>query len=156
MRSIERYAWWLPAITAAVSFVVGLSDLLGRGPGPYLAQAVTGESSETLSAGSPQAYRLIEAQVQIGGIQLMIIGVLLMAIVLFAFRRNLRWAWWTMWSLPILSAGIVAVQLTTVAPGQVPDGSVYTATVVALLNAGALLVSAPRFFVRSPHRLADG
>lgn len=148
MSSIAQHARWLPAITAAVTIVAGLSQLLSGAS--YLAPAVTGESAETLAAGSPQAYRLVEAEVRLGGVHLTLFGALLLAVVVFGLRRNALWAWWTVWSLPLVAAGNVAVQLATVAPGQVPDGSVYTATVLAVLNSGALVISAPRFFGRSP------
>jgi hypothetical protein len=147
MRWFERHAWWLLLASAVISFVFGLGDLLAGAPDNAL--AVTGQSNADLAAQSPQAYGLIQESVRIGGIQLMAIGIVSAAILLLAFRRNLAWAWWTMWSLPVMSAALAVIHLTTVAAGQSPAIPAYSGSLVAILTAAALLLSAPRFFRRS-------
>ncbi|HEY8868834.1 MAG TPA: hypothetical protein VIM30_05545 [Candidatus Limnocylindrales bacterium] len=42
----------------------------------------------------------------------MAIGIVLAAILLFAFRRNVVWAWWTTWSVPVMSAALARLALT--------------------------------------------
>ena len=69
------------------------------------------------------------------------------AILLFAFRRRERWAWWVMWTLPAWAASAFALNLVYgVAPGQAPPPPMISAPIVAALAVAILLLSAPRFF----------
>jgi len=146
MQQLERHSWWLLMAAALTSFIFGVGDLLGGAPDN--ARAVTGKTNAELAAQSPDAFRLAEVGVRAGGIHLMLIGVVLAAILLFGFRQNLRWAWWTMWSAPIMAAALVALHLTSVAPGQTPAVPVYSGSLLSLFTEAALLVSAPRVFRR--------
>jgi hypothetical protein len=146
MQQLERHSWWVLMVAAVTSFLFGVVDLLGGAPDN--ARAVTGKTNAELAAQSPDAFRLAELGVRAGGIHLMVIGVVLAAILLFGFRQNLRWAWWTMWSAPIMAAALAVLHLTSVASGQTPAVPVYSGSLFSVLTAAALLVSAPRFFRR--------
>jgi len=146
MRWLSLHSWWLLLAVAVILFVFGLGDLLAGAPDNAL--AVTAKTNEQLAAQSPAAYRLVELGVRTGGVQLMFIGAVSATILVFGFRRNLRWAWWAMWSLPLLSAALAVVHLTSVAPGQTPAVPVYSGAVVTVLTAATLFASAPRFFAR--------
>lgn len=146
MRWLEKQAWWLLLATAVISVLFGLGDLIAGQPDNAL--AVTGLATADLQANSPLAYSLIEEGVRIGGVHLITIGLLAVAILLFGFRRNATWAWWTMWLLPLSASVLAAIHLTTVAPGQDPAIPAYSGSLVAVLGVLVLLVSAPRFFRR--------
>jgi hypothetical protein len=135
MHWLERHAWWLLLATALVIVVFGLGDL---------------------NASSPLAYGLIVESVRIGGVQLIAIGLFAIAVLLFGFQRNARWAWWTMWLLPLMSGMLAAIHFTTVAPGQGPAVPAYSGTLVVVLTAVALLASAPRFFRREAEPAVAG
>jgi hypothetical protein len=150
MRWLGQHAWWVFVLGAASGAQFALTSLLD--PVPWLAPTVAGQESEIMAATSPAAYRLVTVYVRWVGLEVLLIGTLQLAIVVFAFRRKHRWSWWTMWSLPVFILAQAALHLTSVAPGQRPDGAVYTGTFVALLCAAALLVSAPVFFVRRTPR----
>jgi hypothetical protein len=148
MRRLEDNAWWLLLALAALCVVFGLGDLLGGAPDNAL--AVTGETNTELAAQSGQAYRLIEVGVRAGGLQLIVIGALIATIVLFGFRQNLRWAWWSMWSIPMWTAAAVALHLAVgVSPGQTAPAPVVSGSILTELTAGVLLVSRPRYFRRA-------
>jgi hypothetical protein len=144
---LERNATGLLLATAVLSAVFGLGDLLSGEADNTL--AVAGLTNAELAAQTGQAYRLIEVQIRAGGLQLILIGALLSAIVLFGFRANLPWAWWTMWSLPIFTAAVVALHLSSVAPGQTPPAPVYSGAIFTVFTAGILLASRGRFFGRT-------
>ena len=146
MRWLERHAWWLLLATALISVLFGLGDLSAGAPDNTL--AVTGQSTAEFQADSPAGYALISESVRIGGVHIMAIGLFAVAVLLFAFRRNARWAWWTMWLVPLTSACLAAIHFTTVAPGQAPAIPAYSGSFIAGLDALVLLVSAPRFFRR--------
>ena len=146
MRWLGQHAWWVFVLGAAGGVQFALTSLLD--PVPWLAPSVAGRESEILAATSPAAYRMVTVYLQWVGLEVLLNNTLGLAIVVFAFRRKQRWSWWTMWSLPVFILAQAALHLTSVAPGQTPDGAVYTGTFVALLCAAALLVSAPVFFER--------
>ena len=78
-----------------------------------------------------------------------LLGVLLSAVLLFAYRQDRPWAWWAMWTLPVFA---IANSLLMRAFGA--WGPAITATEVGLVAALILLVGAPRFFRRSGASLA--
>jgi hypothetical protein len=132
--------------TAVISVVFGLGDLNSGEPDNTL--AVTGQSTADLTANSPAAYALIAESVRIGGVHLMAIGLFAIAVLLFGFRRNARWAWWTMWLVPLMTGMLALIHFTTVAPGQGPAVPAYSGSLIVVLDAIALLASAPPFFRR--------
>ncbi len=144
MRLLERHAWWLLLATALIGVLFGLVDLGTGAPDNTL--AVTGESAADLQGNSPAAYALIEEYVRIGGVHLMAIGLFGAAVLLFGFRRNARWAWWTMWLVPLTSGVLAVIHFTTVAPGQAPAVPAYSGSFIAAVDTVVLPVSAPRFF----------
>ena len=107
---LERNGWWVLVALAAVSFIFGLGDLVGGAPDN--AVAVTGKTNDQLARGSSQAYLLVQDQVRAGGVQLMLIGLFLGAIVLFGFRNGQRWAWWATWAFPAFTATAAVLHLT--------------------------------------------
>ena len=148
MSWLRRHSWWGLVVIALLYVVFGITDILG-GPEADLGipLGLTGSTPVQLNAGSPPAYRLYDFYTRANGWNLVMIGFLSAAILLLAFRRNQRWAWWAMWSMPVWTAGIgVAFLMIGVEPTQAPPPPMISAPILALLSAAILLVSAPRFF----------
>jgi hypothetical protein len=148
---VQQRAWWWFAVLAGTTVVVGVTELASGGPIVTIdnVQALTGMTSVELASKSSEAYQLIEFNVRVEGLHLILIGALLGGIVLFGLRQDRRWAWWTMWSFPIYTASLLALNLIVkTAPGQAPAAQAFTGAIVGILSAVILLVSAPRFFPR--------
>jgi hypothetical protein len=143
----QRNAWWLLLTMTVLVAVIGLNPAIsGIKEDASVPLGITGLSASELQTESTQGYRLIDFGVRSGGLDLIIIGVLLSAILLFGFRQGRRWAWWAMWSLPIWAAAVFALTLAFgVAPGQAPPTPMISGPIVGVLAAAILLVSAPRF-----------
>jgi len=155
MAWLQQYAWWWFALLAALVVVVGVTELASGGPivGADNVQALTGMTNIELAAKSSDAYRLIEFNVRVEGLHLIWIGALMSAIVVYGFRQDRRWAWWTMWSFPIYTVSLLVLNLIVkAAPGQAPAAQAFTGTIVGMLSAVILLFSAPRFFPRKSPR----
>jgi hypothetical protein len=112
----------------------------------WQAEDVTGSTSGEIAAQSSAGFELIDFLVRAQGLCLIALGVLLCAVLLFAYRLDRRWAWWAMWTLPVF---VIANSLLMLAFGA--WGPAITGTVVGLVAAVTLLVGAPRFFERSQH-----
>jgi hypothetical protein len=151
MTWLQQYAWWWFALLAAGEVVVGVTELASGGPivGADSVQALTGMTNVELAAKSSDAYRLIEYNVRVEGVHLIWIGALMGALVVYGFRQDRRWAWWAMWSFPIYTVSLLALNLIAeTAPGQAPAAQAFTGAFVGMLSAVILLLGAPRFFPR--------
>lgn len=152
MRWFERTIQWLLLALAAITIAYGVGYLARGAEMPDVwdyALAVTGMTSDQLAGQSGETYRLIQDQVRAYGIQQVVIGVLFAATVLYGFRKHERWAWWALWSLPVLIAAEAILHILDTTSGQHPPGPAITSLLVSALVAAALLVVAPRFFGRS-------
>ena len=86
-------------------------------------------------------YRLIDAQARFAGIDLVVIGTLLSAVLVGAFRHNQRWSWWAMWLLPLWGASVfIAILRSGVAANQTPPSPFFTGPIVAALSSALLVV----------------
>ena len=110
----ERNAWKVFTGVSLVSAVFGLGDMLiggstfGSGE-VVLFSRLTGTTWGGLQAAHQGAANLIDYQVRGGGAQLLMLGVLSLAICVTALRRGERWAWYAMWVWPLGVGLIVAL-----------------------------------------------
>lgn len=150
MGGLRGSAWWLFAFIGLGSAVYGLAGLIGGTT--YLAESVAGQTNEALQASAPEAYRLVEAEVRMAGLQYVAFGTVMMAIAWFAFRDGQRWAWWAMWTFPLVGAVQGVIIVTSTAHGEAIDGAALTGSVVAIVGAAVLLWNAPAFRTGSAAR----
>ena len=130
--------------------VIGVNPVIsGINEDASVPLGVTGLSASELQAESAGGYRLTDFGVRSGGLDLIMIGALLSAVLLFGFRQGRRWAWWAMWTLPMWGVSVFVLTLAVgVAPGQAPPTPMISGPIVAVLAAAILPVSAPRFSER--------
>src|SRR5688500_3833939 len=147
---LERHAWWGLLFVTLMLVVFGRTDVLvGPAADRGIPLGLTGMTLEELEAEGRASYRLFDFFTRANGYSLLIAGLLGSAILLFAFRRNQPWAWWTMWLVPLWAVGGVAFYLVAgVEPDQPPPPPMVSGPVVAVLTVAILLVSSPRFFAR--------
>ena len=148
MRWLQDHAWWGLLATAVLLAVFGVTDVLsGAAADRAIPLGLTGMTLDELEAEGPTVFGLYDLYTRVNGIALVLIGLLMSAILVFAFRRNERWAWWTMWLLPIWAGSILVFYLVVgVEPDQPPPPPMISGPIFAVLCAAILLVSAPRFF----------
>lgn len=152
MEWLRRHAWQpLFGMTALIA-IIGLNPVKeGIHEDPSVPLAFTGMTADQLQSDNPQSFRLIDVQARFSGLDLIVIGLLLSAILVTAFRRNERWAWWTMWLLPLWGAAVAATIVRTgLVDGQAPPSPMFSGLAIAALSTALLLISAPRFFGRTP------
>jgi len=144
---LQRNAWWLLLTMTVLVAVLGLWPLaMGIKEDASVPLGITGLTASQLEEASAQGYRLLDFEARGGGISLIVIGTLLSAIVLGAFRENRRWAWGAMWVLPVWGASVfVLILVGGVAPGQAPPAPMISGPVIAVLSSALLAISAPRF-----------
>ena len=148
MAWLQRHAWWGLVVMSVIVGLFGVTDVIGGVTAdPGIPLGLTGMTLGELEADSAQAYRLLDFMVRAGGVHLIVMGGLMTAVLLFAFRRGQRWAWWAMWTLPAWAASVFVLNFAYgVAPGQALPPPMISGPIFAVLAAAILLVSAPRFF----------
>ena len=132
-----KYAWiiffvfgFLAVITAPILFT-------GHPPNPPSPEGMTGLTLEEMDARIPGMRGFLSSiSVQLGNFMLAM-GVLLMGIAAFPYRKGERWAWYTCWSLPVL----LVIQLA-----NSRGGHGWQADLVSLLLALAGLIMPYRKF----------
>jgi hypothetical protein len=148
---LERHAWWVLLLVAAMLVAFGITDILGGAAAdPAIPLGLTGKTNAELQAESADAFRMFDFFTRVNGASLLFIGVLAAAVILVPFRRNERWAWWATWTLPIWAAGAALFYIVAgTRPDVPPPPPLVSGPIVAVLCAAALQASAPRFFRRS-------
>jgi hypothetical protein len=113
---------------------------------PAITRTLSGRTPAEIQAAEPTAYRLYDFVSRSGGANLVLIGILLAAIVAIPYRGGQRWAWWSMWILPVWAA-LVPVHFIVfgIAAGQPPAPPMVSGPIVAAIAAGVLLADRQRF-----------
>ena len=105
----RRHGWKLLLGVVLVIGFFGIGDVfVGVDADPAIPVGGTGLTPDEIRATSQPLARLIDLQVRSGGLHLAVMSVLWSVILLIPFRGGERWAWYTMWTLP-LWALVVAV-----------------------------------------------
>jgi hypothetical protein len=147
---LQRHGWWGLLAIAVISVAQGLVDLASGVT--YQAWHVTGKTIAQIAAESVDGSQLSDFSVRTGGLYLIAFGVLLGAILLFAFRQDHQWAWWAMWTFPVMA---ITASFLDLAFGDFFAGPAITGGIVGILAAAILLISAPRFFKQPGRLLTD-
>jgi hypothetical protein len=132
---------------AGILVLFGIGDIqAGPTADPAITAAISGKSAAQVAAADPAGFRLYDFAIRMGGLNLVVIGLLLASILACPYRAGSRWAWRTMWLLP---AWAVAVPGLIVAVGTVPGAGLpppaISGPIVAAVAAGALLADRKRF-----------
>ena len=148
MSWLQRHAWRVLLAMTGLIAVIGINPVRsGIAEDESVPLGLAGMTSAQLKAGDPHIYRLIDFQARSAGFALIALGILLSAVVVGGFRRERRWAWWSMWVLPAWGAAVSGlIILEGMEPDQPRPWPVYSGVVIAALSSVLLVVTAPRFF----------
>lgn len=99
MQWLQRRAWWGLLAMAASAVILGL---VGVANGvTWQAEDATGKTIAQIAAESSAGSRLSDFSVRTDGLHLIALGLLAGAVLVFGFRQDRVWAWWTMWILVV-------------------------------------------------------
>jgi hypothetical protein len=151
----ERYAWAIFTGLSVVIVVFGLGDIASGGSTYESGEAVlfnslTGTTWSDLRATDPGAANLIDYLVRAGGGELLVVGLLSLAICLTGLRRGERWAWLAMWVWPLWVALVIPLLLGAArTPGAGVPVPVISGSVVFVIAVATLLLSSRRYLLRA-------
>ncbi|HEY8170051.1 MAG TPA: hypothetical protein VIH24_02995 [Candidatus Limnocylindria bacterium] len=152
MRWLELHGWWGLAFLTVVIALFGATDIVsGASADPAIPMSLTGMTLAELEAESAAVYLLFDFFTRVNGFSLLLLGLFATAVLVFAYRRQKRWAWWTMWLLPAWAAGAALFYVVAgLAPGQPPPPPMISGPIVAVLASVLLLATAGPFFRAAP------
>jgi hypothetical protein len=145
---LERRGWIALAILSGVVLLFGVGDVRrGLEADPAISFGLTGKSLAQLRAESADAYEVADVTVRASGVTIAVLALLLLALVVTAYRGGQRWAWWTMWLLPVWGLAAAALMLLADrAPGTPPPPPMVSGPIFFAIGSAVLLGSARKFF----------
>ncbi|MFQ5553667.1 MAG: hypothetical protein ACE5EW_08155 [Thermoplasmata archaeon] len=147
-RAYERYGWIILFVVAVIFALFGLGDVIqGTAADPAIVRAITGLTPEEIGAAQPRVLVLIELQVRATGAALLILGVLAASIAWTSYRGGEKWAWYALWTLPVLNVLIFVNMYASVdfSTGVLPPPLLSAPVFLAITLVG-LLLPVRRFF----------
>jgi hypothetical protein len=147
MSRLRPRPWWVLAFFGVTLLAFGIGDVIaGPTADPAITVAVSGLTPDAVRAEEPVGYRLFDFATRGGGLNLIVIGVLLTAIVVGPYRARDRWAWSVLWVLP---AWALATPVLFVAIGVAPNvplaPPMVSGVIVGVVAGIALLIDRRRF-----------
>ena len=152
MARIRDRAWWYLVVVAAIIAIFGIGDMVGGAAvDPGIALAVSGRDLAGLEAESRAAYRMFDFTTRTQGWNLLVIGVLMLAVLLVPYRAGRRWSWWAMWAVPVWCFGVAGLYLAYgLAPGQPLPPPLVSGPILGAIAVAVLLVDRRRFRATEP------
>jgi hypothetical protein len=144
----ERYAWVLLLLVGVGTLAIGVGDFaLQQSGDTEMVAAMTGMSWAQLQASSPAVANLVDLLARVLGAWLIGFALLGITISVTAFRRGERWAWFAMWSFPLVMSLVSWAFLTADrVSGESTPPALYSAPALVVISSAGLLLSFRRFF----------
>jgi hypothetical protein len=143
----EKHAWIILAAIGILTLVAGLPHALGFNTDPATAEKVAGMSLAELEASHPGVYGLYDLYFRFGGLSDMGWASLLIVISATKYRQGEKWAWYTLWFLPILFLGAAGIVMSL---GPPSTDLLPFITLFGLLSLLGLLLPYRKFFPKEP------
>ena len=98
----EKHGWWIFFLLGIGTLLAAPIQLQGRPPDPPSPEGMTGLSLGEIGERVPGMSVFIGSISRQLGNFMLTAGALMAAIAAKPFRKGERWAWWAMWSAPLL------------------------------------------------------
>lgn len=152
---LARNAWKMIFGLYILILVLGVGEFRsGQSGDPGMVEAVSGTSWEELKTSYPEMADLLDVETRIIGSLWVGLGLIGAAVSLTGFKRGEKWAWWAMWSLPLVMALILGTFLNVdLVPETATPPALFSAPITITISGIALLLSIRKFF---PNIVGEG
>lgn len=149
-KAYEKHAWIILFALNVIGVLFGLGDIiLGAASDPAITEGVAGMSLAELQASNPRVANLVNVQTKLTGSFFLGFSLLGIAISMTGYRRGERWAWYALWSLPLMYGLIPAIFLSAgLVPGRSLPPPVLSGPIFLVIALLALLLPYRKFFPR--------
>jgi len=145
-----RAGYFLLLFLSLAMMLFGVGDIINAMDNDVsIAESILGTPWATFQAESPAAAHLIDLQTRGGGNHMIVVSILSLAILWFAFRKGERWSWYVMWVWLLWPVLVFVISFTAERqpgwPAPVPMMSSIGFVALAIV---AQLLTRPKFFPR--------
>jgi hypothetical protein len=143
-----RHAWKVLLGLFALILFLGIGEFRqGQSGDPGMVEAISGTRWTDLQDTSPGIASLLDVETRIIGALWAGLGLIGAAVSFTGFRRRQKWAWWSVWALPLVMALILGTFLTAgLVPGTPTPPAMYSAPFTIIVASTTLLLSIRTFF----------
>ena len=147
----SRVALGVLLTIATILVLFGIGDIAsGPDADPAITMGIAGRTADEVRATDPIGFRLYDFVTRGNGLNLVLIGALLVSILAVPYRRGDRWAWSTMWLLPAWALAVPVLVISFgPAPGTMLPPPAISGPILAVVAALSLVVDRPRFVRRT-------
>jgi hypothetical protein len=146
----ERNSWKALFILYLLILVLGVGEFTGGQEGdPAMVESVAGQTWIKMKTSLPRVANLVDLMARIIGSLWIGLALFGMSVSATGLRKGERWAWYVLWTLPIVgtlifSAFLIADRI----PGSPTPPALFSAPAMFIISALALLLPVKKFFPR--------
>lgn len=145
-RIFERYAWVLLAAVSVLVAPIAVGDVIwGAGGDPLTTESVAGVSWDELQSSDPGVAALVDLHARVVGGVLLGLTLLAFAVTVTAYRKGARWAWYGLWTWPLVLGLIIGLYATARTPGSALPPPLFSAPILLVLAVLGLLLPIRKF-----------
>lgn len=140
----QKYAWIIFIVIGIMILVGGIPHAFGVNTDPNLVVFISGETLEQLETSSPMVFDLYHFYFSGGGLSDIGVAVGLILITLFGYKQRQKWAWFSLWYIPLFFTAWIILSLQL--PIDARNSLITPLIVFVLLGVVAQLLSFRLFF----------
>lgn len=140
----EKYAWIIFVMIGILLLIGGIPHMFGNNTDPDLVQAISGQTIVELRNSDPLFFSLYDFYFRGGGLSDIGVAFFLIAVSIFGFRTGQKWAWYSLWFVPVFFAGWLFLLLPL--PEEAQSSMITPLTVLIALSIVGLLLPFRKFF----------
>lgn len=146
-RFYEKYAWIIFLVIGILVLLGGIPHMFGVNTDPALVESISGQTIEQLKSSSPMFFDLYNFYFSGGGLSDVGVAFFLIVISIFAYRTGQKWAWYSLWFVPLFFIGWVFLVLSL--PNQAQSSMLTPLLSFIGLSIVGLLLPFRKFFPKN-------
>ena len=147
-RFYEKYAWIIFLIIGVLILAGGIPHMFGNNTDPALVEIISGQSIEELKNTNPMFFSLYNFYFSGGGLSDVGVAFFLIFISIFAYRTGQKWAWYSLWFIPLFFISWLFLILPL--PDQAQSLMLTPLIVFIVMSILGLLLPFRTFFPKKP------
>jgi len=146
-RFYEKYAWIFFLIIGVLILAGGIPHMFGINTDPALVETISGQTIEELKNSNSMFFSLYNFYFSGGGLSDVGVAFFLIIISIFAYRTGQKWAWYSLWFVPLFFIGWLF--LISPLPDQAQSSMFTPLIVFIVLSILGLLLPLRKFFPKN-------
>jgi hypothetical protein len=143
----EKCGWIIFVIIGVLLLTGGIPHMFGNNTDPDLVKAISGQTIDELRNSDTLLFNLYDFYFRGGGLSDIGVAIFLIVISIFGFRTGQKWAWYSLWFVPLFFTGWLFLLLPL--PEQAQSSMFTPLIVLIVLSLMGLLLPFRKFFPKN-------